>query len=504
MIVPLILGPAALALCVLVIPAPRVRAWLVALGGMSHLGLLVFAFATGRPDESAFGGWLVVDNFGRIFLGLTSVLFAVCSLYAVGYLAERPDRDNRIFCAAMLVFLAVMTLMIGAHHLGLMWVALEACTLSTAPLIYFNRSQLALEAVYKYLLIGSVGIAIALLGSLFLAYGAFRAGLPASLLFEDLVREAPALSRPWLHAAFVLLFLGYGTKMGLAPMHTWKPDAYGEAPGVVGALLAGGLTSCAFLAVVRFFKICVAAGDVAFAREMMISAGLLSMAVGAVFMARQGDFKRMLAYSSVEQMGILVLGVGIGGGALFGALLHMVNNGLTKGIVFLSAGNLHRVYASKRVEDVTGAMRRVPLSGGLFLLGFFAVTGSPPFGAFQSEFTILRSMFRQGHFLVAGLFLGALAVVFIGMGATVLSVVSGRAPATDAASSVRLRSGPGTDHRRETWLTVAPIVALTALVLLLGVYVPPPVDAALRAAAAYVEAPGATGLPPVALGEGRP
>src|SRR5262249_14643925 len=225
----------------------------------------------------------------------------------------RADRPNRVFCANLLFALGMMSLVTLSHHLGLMWVAMEATTLASAPSIYFNHNPRSLEATWKYLLIGSVGIALALFGSFFLAYSAIKADLESTLLFDQLVQIAPRLSPEWLHAAFVLLFIGYGTKMGLAPMHTWKPDAYGEAPGVVGTLLAGGVTSCAFLAILRVYQICQAGSDAAFAREIMIFIGLLSMAVAAVFMARQRDFKRMLAYSSVEHMGILVLGVGIGG-----------------------------------------------------------------------------------------------------------------------------------------------------------------------------------------------
>lgn len=270
-----------------------------------------------------------------------------------------------------------MTLVAMSHHLGLMWVAMEATTLVTAPLLYFNHNARSLEATWKYLLIGSVGIALALLGSLFLAYASLKSGLESTLLFDQLVKDAPQLSPPWLHAAFVLLFIGYGTKMGLAPMHTWKPDAYGEAPGIVGTLLAGGVTSCAFLAILRVYQICRAGADAEFARELMVAMGLVSMAIAAVFMVRQRDFKRMLAYSSVEHMGILVLGIGIGGLAVYGALLHLINNGLTKGVLFLSAGNIHRAYGSKLTDHVRGAIVRVPLSASLFLAGFLAVTGSP-------------------------------------------------------------------------------------------------------------------------------
>ena len=452
----------------------RWRPWLVPMGGVTHLTLVVLALR--RPDVTAFEGWLLLDPLGRLILGFLSLLFFLCALYVPGYLALRRDRSNRIFCTCLLAFLGTMTLMTASHHLGLMWVALEATTLASAPLLYFNRNQRSLEATWKYLLIGSVGIALALLGSLFLAYAAFRAGLDTSLLFDDLVREAPQLSRPWLHAAFVLLLVGYGTKMGLAPMHTWKPDAYGESPGVVGALLAGGLTNCAFLALLRFYQICAAAGETAFVREVMIVIGLLSMAVAGVFMARQQDFKRMLAYSSVEHMGILVLGMGIGGAAVFGVLLHLVNNGLTKGVLFLSAGNIHRAYDSKLTTHVSGALRRVPVSGALFLAGFFAITGSPPFGVFLSEFIILRAAIDSDQFLIAGLFLAMLFVVFVGMGATVLSVVQGEPPKD-------LR--PNAYH--DSFLMVGPAIACLALVLLLGLYIPPPINGLLQDAANFLD-----------------
>jgi hydrogenase-4 component F len=359
----------------------------------------------------------------------------------------------------------------------LLWVAIEATTLATAPLIYFNHTQRSIEATWKYLLVGSVGIALALLGTFFLAYSALHAGMePTSLTLENLLENAPRLSKPWLHAAFVLLLVGYGTKMGLAPMHTWKPDAYGEAPGVVGAMLAGGVTSCAFLALLRMYHICLAAGEGAYASRLLLAMGLLSMAVAGLFMVGQRDFKRMLAYSSVEHMGILALGLGVGAPALFGTLLHVVTNGLTKGVLFLSAGNIHRAYGSKSVEQVSGAMRRLPLSGTLFLLGFLAITGSPPFAPFISEFAILNGAFEAGRFGIGGMFLFLLLVVFIGMGATVLAVVQGRA-------SPEARNTP----YRDSLLTGAPVVGLLLLVLLIGLYIPAPLTALVRDAVLFLE-----------------
>ena len=188
------------------------------------------------PEPAALGGWIVLDRLGRPFLGFLSVLFLLASFYAPSLPRRLAGASNRVFCACLLTFLSMMTLIIESHHLGLMWIALEANTLASGPLLYFHRNPRSLEATWRYLLIGSVGIALALLGSFFLGYAALHAGLEGSLFFDDLIRQAPLLSRPWLHAAFVLLLIGYGTKMGLAPMHTWKPDAYGEAPGLVGAL----------------------------------------------------------------------------------------------------------------------------------------------------------------------------------------------------------------------------------------------------------------------------
>jgi hydrogenase-4 component F len=474
----LIVWPLVMAAVTFAWPSDRSRPWLLPAGALGHLGLVAAAIfpPAGEATVSGLGGWLLLDPLGKVVLGFLSVLFFLCSLYAPGYLALRADRPNRVFCANLFAALAMMTLVALSHHLGLMWVAMEATTLASAPFLYFNQNARSLEATWKYLLIGSVGIALALFGSLFLAYASLKSGLESTLLFDQLIRAAPRLSPQWLHAAFVLLFVGYGTKMGLAPMHTWKPDAYGEAPGIVGTLLAAGVTSCAFLAILRVYQICRAGAEAEAARQIMVFIGLLSMAVAAVFLARQRDFKRMLAYSSVEHMGILVLGIGVGGLAVYGALLHLINNGLTKGVLFLSAGNIHRAYGSKLTDDVRGALRWVPLSGGLFLAGFLAITGSPPFGPFVSEFTIVTAAVGSGQFLVSALFLLLLGVVFVGMGATVLAVVQG---------DPTKQSADGGYH--DTVATGAPVLLFMALVLLLGVYVPPPLESLLREAAAFLE-----------------
>jgi hydrogenase-4 component F len=454
------------------IASDRRRPHVLPVVAAGHLALTLVAISASAP--SSLGGWLALDPPGRLVLLLLSALFSICSVYAVGYLRYRRELSNRAFVPCLLLFLGMTTLVVCSQHLGLMWVAVEASTLATAPLIYFNRTPRSIEATWKYLLVGSVGIALALLGSFVLAYASL--GEDSSLLFTDLLGRADHMNRSWLRVAFVLLLVGYGTKMGLAPMHTWKPDAYGEAPGVVGALLAGGLTNCAFLALVRVFHVCQAAGEGAYTGRLLVFVGGLSIAVAAVFMVGQRDFKRMLAYSSVEHMGILVLGVGLGGSGIFAALLHMLNNGLTKGVLFLSAANIHRAFDSKSVEEVRGAMRRVPLSGTLFLFGFFAITGSPPFGPFVSEFLIVSRAFAADRFLVGGGILLLLLVVFIGMGRTVLLMVQGL-PSPEARRT----------SYRDGLLTGLPVAFSMAIVLLLGLHIPSPLEALLRDAAAYLE-----------------
>ena len=446
--------------------------------GLAHFILTLTALIF-RPAP-VLSGWIALDPLGMVVLLSISVLSLACTVYAAGYLPLRRKRSNQVLCFGMLACLSAMTLVAVSHHLGLLWVAVEATTLSMAPLIYFNRNARSIEATWKYLLICSVGIALALLGLFFLAYATLVAGQETTLLLDPLIAGARRLSPDWLNAAFIFLVVGYGTKMGLAPLHTWKPDAYGEAPGLVGALLAGGLVSCALLAVVRVYQICMASGYIRFCQQTMVGMGLLSMAFAALFMLRQTDFKRMLAYSSVEHVGILALALGIGRGVLFAALFHVVNNGLAKGVLFLASGNIHRSYGTKNAEKVRGLLQGLPISGGLFLAGFFAVTGSPPFSTFLSEFGIISGAFGAGHPVVAGFMLLFMAIIFIGMASTILPMMMGSAPREHGTVVVGYR---------DRFLTVAPPMGLMALVLILGIWLPQPLRQLLADAARLLEVP---------------
>lgn len=472
---------------------PR-RALLVG-AALGHTALT--AALWGRPTPPILDGWIAVDDASLVFLSITSLLFLVTSLYAVGYLREQAHDESiddfeeeglftnfpeATFTGCLLLFLATMTLVILSRHLGLLWVAVEATTLASAPLIYFHRHHRSLEATWKYLLICSVGIALALLGNFFLVMAAGHGESHLVLTVDALLERSASLDPVWLKAAFLLLLVGYGTKMGLAPLHTWLPDAHSEAPSVISALLSGALLNCAFLGILRVHSILAAAGLGAFSQELLVGFGLFSMAVAAVFIVGQSDFKRMLAYSSVEHMGILALGVGLGGLAGFGALLHAVNHSLTKAMLFLVAGNLLAAYRTKSTTETRGILKLLPWTGVLWLAGFLAITGAPPFGLFVSELTILQGALRTGHALVAAVYLLLLAAIFVGMATIVLPMAYGQ-PAKEPTGKSAVPTG-----RREPLWSVFPPAVLGVAVLILGVYVPPQLADLLRHAATAVGA----------------
>lgn len=414
---PVIFGIAALA-----IPWRKLRRWLLIGAATSHLTLVINLFI--HHPEPMLGGWLALDALGQLFLAIVSVLFFVSSIYGFSYLANSGAENHtkrrdpeRVFIACLLFFLATMSLVTLSHHLGLLWVAIEATTLTSAPLIFFHRSVHSLEATWKYLLICSVGIALALFGTFFLAAAFAAGGKDVPLTLRHLISMGHLLDVRLLRIAFIFLLVGYGTKMGLAPMHTWLPDAHSEAPSVVSALLSGALLNCAFLGILRSYQICAAADQAVFAQNILLIFGLISMLLAAVFILNQPDYKRMLAYSSVEHMGILALGVGLGPAAFFFTLFHTINHSLTKSMLFLSAGNIQGNYKTKTSNAINGLLKRLPVTGALWIAGFLAITGTPLFGLFVSEFNIFGVAVGQGRYIVAVLFLFLLAAIFIGMGA---------------------------------------------------------------------------------------
>ena len=336
-------------------------------------------------------GFFSLDPLGLLFLSVTSLLFLLVSLYAWGYFHHErkvvKEGVSHLFTPCMLFFLTAMTLTSVTHHLGVLWVAIEGTTLASAPLIYYHHHEKALEATWKYLLICSVGIALALLGLFFVA--AASGGHGSDLNVTSLMSHGKILEPRWLRVGFILVLVGFGTKMGLAPMHAWLPDAHSEAPSPVSALLSGALLNCAFLGILRFYQVCLAANLGHFMSRLFILFGLLSLFIAAAFIIKQRDYKRMLAYSSVEHMGILALGIGVGSG--FGGLLHVVNHSLAKALLFLTAGQILIAYRTKMTSEVHGLLRKLPLTGVLLGLGipcYFGIASPGPL--YQRIFNLQR------------------------------------------------------------------------------------------------------------------
>jgi hydrogenase-4 component F len=415
------------------------------------------------PPNVAPGAWLAFDALARAVLPAVSVLFLVCAFYGMEYLRVRRERPNRVFVACLLAVLGILSAGHQARHLGLLWIATEAVTLAAVPLLHFNGTPRAFEATWKYLLVGGTGIALSLLGSFCMGYASLHGGGKGDLTFAALTAQGAALSRPWLLTAWVLLLVGYGTKMGLAPMHTWKPDAYGEAPGIVGALLAGGVTTVAFTAILRVRAVVSAGGEAAIADRTLLAIGLFSMLVAALMLLGTRDFKRMLAYSSVEHMGILSVGAALGGAGVWAALFHVWANGLTKGALFMSAGNIHRAAGGRTMDDVRGMTMLTPRSAAIFVAGMFAVAALPPFGPFFSELRVVRAAFETGHSGAAAMFLGCLLFAFFGLTRLVFAIVDGR-PRTKSRLAAR--------RFPETLGTVAPPLLLLGFSLWLGLATP--------------------------------
>ena len=448
---------------------------------------VLFGAASFAPALHTGPVWFAYDPLGLLFLGITSLLFLGAAHYAVRYLASEkrdPGEDaddgsifnnapEAVFTGCLLLFLAAMTAVTASRHMGLLWASVEATTLLSAPLIYFHRHKRSLEATWKYLLICSVGIALALMGNMFLGAAGLKTG--AGLDLSGLFSNAGALDKPLLKAAFLFLFVGYGTKMGLSPFHTWLPDAHSEAPAVVSALLSGALLNCAFLGILRVNAVCGAAGLADFTGGILVLFGLFSILTAALFMLGQRDYKRLLAYSSIEHMGILALGTGLGGGAVFGAMLGAFSHSLVKAGLFFVSGVVVAAVKTKRISDVRGLWRRAPRTAALWLAGFFLITGLPPSGIFLAKFIILREAVALKYYWLAAGYLVFLAILFAGMASVFISMTFGEHEAK-----------PGEKPFEEPSGMLGPAAAFFACVVLAGLYIPAWLTALLAGAAANV------------------
>src|SRR2546421_7486068 len=411
-----LLIPAVSAALLALLPAYRLTAPLNVLAAfLSFLAALSLFF-----ERPAAGRYLLVDDLNNVFIVLTTFVGFTTSVFSASYIGHELDtgrltpRNLRFYHAMYQTLMFAMNLALVANNIGLMWVAVELATLTTVLMVGIYRTHEALEAAWKYFILGSVGIALALFGTI-LVYMAARPvvgeGLDA-MIWTVLIERAGAFDPALLNVAFVFLLLGYGTKVGLAPLHAWLPDAHAEGPTPISAVLSGLLLNVALYALLRF-KMLLAVNPAALAAgPLMVTMGLMSLVFAAFMLYRRRDIKRMFAYSSIEHMGIITFAFGMGGPiANFAGLLHMAMHSLTKSGIFFAVGHVAQIKGTQKIADIRGLTQTHPWLGCSLVVGVVAIAGLPPFGVFMSEFLVVSSTFAREPLLAIPLVLGILVAL---------------------------------------------------------------------------------------------
>ena len=490
LIVPLVASPLAYVL--------RKRHFMEAVNLAAFAVLLCLAATLGvralrSGPVSVWDGFFYADALSALVVLLSAFVALVCSIYAVGYF--RHDESNGVFregeelgggpainklreyYALTPLFVFSMILVALANNLGILWVAIEGTTLASVFLVMFYGRETSLEAAWKYAIIGGVGLSMALFGTILTYYSAHQAlgtDTLAGLNWSVLVGNASQFDKPTMRLAFILILLGYGTKAGIAPMHTWKPDAYSEAPIPGAAMLAAGVLNCALYGLVRFYILSAKCLGPEFASHLLILFGLLSMGVAVPFILVQKNFRRMLAYSSIDHSGIMVLALGFGGPlGILGMLLHMTFHSITKPLLFFCAGNVQQQLKTDLFREAKGGLiHSMPLTGAAFLMVTLAVTGAPPFSLFLSEFTILRAGFSRGYLVLAVLFITFLVAIFSGFLIHIANMVLGPDPGLPPADNCRWKRSS--------------VAGLALVIIVMGFWIPAPLFRLIQGAVGIV------------------
>jgi hydrogenase-4 component F len=462
--------PLAAALICLRAPARGARL-LSAVCGTACFGLVIALVPAAAHRDIEYLGFLRVDALSAVFLLATGFLYAAVAVYSIGYLTAghreaRPGRFSRRFWVGLNLFAWAMLAAPMMSNLALLWVAVEVTTVISALLVAIEDTDGAAEAAWKYVLLASAGLGLALLATIVAYYaGAQVLGQSYNLGFTQLLHVAPRLPHTAVQLAFVLAVLGYGTKMGLVPVHTWLPDAHSEAPTPVSALLSGSLLAVSFYAILRFYQVAEIALGPSFPRNVLLVFGVASLLLAMLYLFGQRDIKRLLAYSSVEHMGILAIGVSFGApAALAGVLLHVLAHAAAKGNAFMGAGVLVAKLGTKRVGAIRGGLDLLPWSGPLFLVAIFALGAMPPFGLFRSEFEIVAGGLGSGGYVAAAILIVGVTIAFFGLAASVTPMLM--LPAAGQESGRPLSRG-----EPSPWMVV-PVAAGVLALLWLGVHPP--------------------------------
>jgi hydrogenase-4 component F len=412
--------------------------------------------------------WLHVDALGAIFLLIIGVVGFLVGIYSIGYTrhdletGEFDDNKLSTYYSLFNFFLFTMLLVVTANNIIMMWVAIEATTLGSAFLVGIYGHRASLEAAWKYIIICTVGVAFGLYGTVLVYSDAFNVmqNPHDAVMWTEIIKNTQSLDPTLIKMAFVFVLVGFGTKAGLFPMHAWLPDAHSEAPSPVSAMLSGVLLNCALLVVFRFATISNLVLGPAFAQTLFLIFGMMSIGAAAFFMYVQRDIKRLLAYSSMENIGLIVLAFGIGGPAgVFAGLLQAINHSLVKSLMFCTSGNILIKYRTRNLDDVKGMLQVIPFSGVLLMVGALALVGTPPFNIFLSKFFIITTGFGTGHIWLMILCLIFLTVVFAAFFRAVGSSLFGQKP-------------DSTVKGEANWMTLLPGAVLVILIVTLGLYIP--------------------------------
>ena len=387
--------------------------------------------------------FFLLDGLAVFFIFVIAMVGFAAAVYSIDYISRDvqlgrfSERKAVMYYVLFDLFIFSMLFVVAVNNLGFMWAAMEMTTLVSAFLVGFYRTKQSIEAAWKYIIICSVGIVLALLGTLLFSYAMAEAGGPRSLNWVDLFSAAGGMDKNIVRIAFIFILVGYGTKAGLAPLHSWLPDAHSQALAPISALLSGVLLKTALYAIIRFALItnkCLGSAD--YFSHLMIPFGLVSLGIAAGFLLVQKDLKRLLAYSSIEHVGIICVGLGIGGPiASLGVLLHILNHALTKSLMFFGAGAIVNGYDKHNMRLIRGAMHVMPFTAGMFLAGAFAITGFPPFSIFMSELLIIIAGFLKGAYAVMAVVLFFLVLSFGAVIYHISRIVFGRQPAGQARIS---------------------------------------------------------------------
>jgi hydrogenase-4 component F len=457
--------PALAAALLALLPGYRATARLnVAATALTLLAAIALLFE--RPEPGQF---LLVDDLNVVFILLNAFVGFSTSVFSASYIGHELETGRltppylRFYHAMYQVLMFGMNLALLANNIGLMWVAIEVATLTTVMMVGIYRTHEALEAAWKYFILGSVGIALALFGTIIVyvvAQPVVGPGLD-SMAWTNLIKHGARFDPALLNLAFVFLLLGYGTKVGLAPLHAWLPDAHAEGPTPISAVLSGLLLNVALHAVLRFKMLMATNAGVLAPGPMMITMGLVSLIFAAFMLYKRRDIKRMFAYSSIEHMGIITFAFGMGGAiANFAGLLHMTMHSLTKSAIFFAVGHIAQIKGTQRIADIRGLTVTHPLLGWGLILGVVAIAGLPPLGIFMSEFLVVSSTFARDPLLAIVLVLGLL----ISFGALFLRL-----------NGIAFGEPAGSTAKGEA--SYIPMLAHLALVLMAGIYLPPPLVA---------------------------